>query len=448
MMRKMKQKENNELIDHIKEQLKAFEETPYRQGAWESYKAAYETTRKKRRSAAVYWSAAAAVLLMGFGGLFFYNQYTNKQPVEGRTAIAAIVPQDTAAESAAADTNSKATAEMNEQPSAHLLAGLTNTIAEKSIAKEVSFSAVKHVYLSSMLSDMVLSTATPQLTEVKAKHYAIQSPIIVGVADESSALAGADLGTGFVMAQQQHENKNFKESNNLALAPKKVNILNKLALGVFLSPTSTSSKLDLGGGLVLGYQLSKKLVLRTGAAFNQYEVGILPHQLKGDMMASANDFPVSQGFAADVPYRTASPALPNINAITGKVQTLDIPLEVAYKFDNNYYTSVGVSYAAVLSQERFNHYQEKAGAALFSSESGNGEPVNEVRTVAKKVASTVDNVETNGFGGFINLSLGRRANVGKGLKVSVEPFVKIPVGQFKRTDMNYTNGGVKVITSF
>lgn len=446
----MEQKENKELIEHIKAQLKAFEETPYRQGAWESYKAAYETPVKTRRLGPVYWSAAA-VLLLGFGGLFFYQQHTPALPVAGNDAVVATVapeqPIDTAPSLIPQNGESIAVGTENSGIVLPELAEV-NTKAFNALSSMDFPPTERRSTVNLMPVFGAQKSSSLHTDEVKAKQYAVNSPILTHQDYESGELTNVDLGAGFVMAQQQADLQNYKESNSLALTPKKLKIVDKLELGAFLSPTGTTSKLDLGGGLILGYQLSKKVTLRTGAAFNQYEVGILPAQMNGKQGSPSFDSPVTNGLMGDVPYRSANAAIPNINAVTGKVQTLDIPVEVQYKFDNKFYTSVGVSYAAVLSQERFNHYQEKAGAALFSSESEAGKQTNEVRTVAKKVSSDVDNVETNGFGGFVNLSIGRKTNVTKGFKVSVEPFVKIPVGQFKRADMNYTNGGIKVITNF
>ncbi|MEJ5054582.1 outer membrane beta-barrel protein [Sphingobacterium sp. MYb382] len=448
MKRKMEQKENKELIEHIKAQLKAFEETPYRQGAWESYKAAYEAPTKTRRLAPVYWSAAAAVLLLGFGGLFFYKQNNAVLPVGGNTpAITAITPEVSTDSSPLLTPKSDDPAVADTGDIYATLPALGATTSTTFNTRPEERLEARHTsYLSTAIDTH--RAAALHTDEVKSMQYPINSPVLVHHDAVASELGDVDLGAGFVMAQKQADLQNYKESNNLALTPKKLKIVDKLELGAFLSPTGTTSKLDLGGGLILGYQLSKKVTLRTGAAFNQYEVGILPSQMNGKQGSPSFDSPVTNGLMGDVPYRSANAALPNINAVTGKVQTLDIPIEVQYKIDNKFYTSVGVSYAAVLSQERFNHYQEKAGAAVFSSESDAGKQTNEVRTVAKKVSSEVDNVGTNGFGGFINLSVGRKTNVTRGFKVSVEPFVKIPVGQFKRADMNYTNGGIKVITNF
>src|SRR5690606_21840648 len=92
--------------------------------------------------------------------------------------------------------------------------------------------------------------------------------------------------------------------------------------------------------------------------------------------------------------------------------------------------------------------EESAGIPTYSSASDSPEPVeNPVTTISTTQASAYENID-NGFGGFVNFSIGRRVNMGKTIKVSIEPFVKLPVGQFKRADMNYTNCGIRIMTSF
>src|SRR5690606_9221669 len=107
----------------------------------------------------------------------------------------------------------------------------------------------------------------------------------------------------------------------------------------------------------------------------------------------------------------------------------------------------GLSYAVVLSQERLNHYTEYTDAPIYSSASDSNAPTNSpVNTVSTTVAASENNVNTNGFGGFVNFSIGRKTQLGKSVKLSVEPVLALPVGRLRRADSNYTSGGVKIIT--
>lgn len=440
----MQDKKNIELIEEIKEQLKAFESTPYKKGAWESYQATYGMGTKHRKLAGWYWSAAAAMAIVGFGSLFLMNKdNATKSPLstialttvkEKGSPVALEQPSDFNISSPLAQNNL-----IPEQENQIMVAAVGSTQEVQSKGGEMlQLDLLRTAGIMSSGYDLHLSNKhinnAPSLRELAAPHV-----WMYGLDHEPT-----DMTMGFVAAQQQLGME--QDNQAIKLSPKKFKLMDKLALGAFLSPTSTDNKVDLGGGLLLAYQLTDKLALRTGAAFNQYEVGILPSKISGKK--NIHDRPQDSPVSSDMPYRVTA-SLPNINAVTGKVQTLDIPLEVEYKLSKQFYTSVGVSYAAVLSQERFNHYQELADPLMFSTTSDTGKPTNEeIKVVDKKIASNEGNVETNGFGGFINLSIGRKTNISKTFKMSVEPYVKFPVGQFKRADMNYTNGGIKIITNF
>jgi len=71
-----------------------------------------------------------------------------------------------------------------------------------------------------------------------------------------------------------------------------------------------------------------------------------------------------------------------------------------------------------------------------------------VKPITKSVESMENNVNTNGFSGFVNFSLGKEVKMNKRVGISVEPYLKIPVGQYRRADMDYTNGGIRIMTSF
>lgn len=142
---------------------------------------------------------------------------------------------------------------------------------------------------------------------------------------------------------------------------------------------------------------------------------------------------------------------PNFTAVSGSVLTLDIPVEMKYAITRNLYTTAGVSMVSVLQQERLNHYVENINGNTFAGKNANGVGAaesNNIQAVNKTVKSNEQNVETNGFNGFINLSIGRKLPIKKTFSISVEPFYRLPLGQFKNSDVNYSNGGIKVITNF
>lgn len=433
---------NKELIELIKEELKNAEELPYKEGAWEAYKSRYEPVQKgKYRTLS--WVAAAAIALAGFTFLFLnpvnspdtvtvVESQQQRLPLNQPTAPPTVESEDEALRTAA---NADLRVSMNESNQKGPL--YVTAIPDRGALERVHLPAVNEAPWRSQTFGVA----------------AIPAPERLSVSVREKPLATFSWDDDLMPGEQINPNFAYQSEAARQVSPKKVRLTDRLELGAFVSPSTTDRSFDLGGGLVFAYRFNDKLALRSGASFNQYEVAMLQSQVReiGEEMKQASapikntDKLISKEASS---LRTNSFFMPNLNAVTGKVQTLDIPLEIRYNLTKEFYTTGGVSYAAVLFQERFDHYEESAGIPTYSSASDSPEPVeNPVTTISTTQASAYENID-NGFGGFVNFSIGRRVNMGKTIKVSIEPFVKLPVGQFKRADMNYTNGGIRIMTSF
>lgn len=203
----------------------------------------------------------------------------------------------------------------------------------------------------------------------------------------------------------------------------------------------------------MGYQISNKLSVRTGLAYNKYEVSEMRDPVGTPEMEVRTSLNGSQMLTSNGSVQAMlsnSLVLPNVNAITGNVQALEVPLDLKYTFNDGFYASSGITYAAILQQNRYAHYIENANQELFQ----NGLPENqtdlqsEVKQISRSIKTEDENVRSNQFGGFVNFSIGKEMRLNKGVSMSVEPYFKLPVGSFKRADMNYTNGGIRIITNF
>ncbi|HLT87054.1 MAG TPA: outer membrane beta-barrel protein [Sphingobacterium sp.] len=425
---------NKELIDLIRERLKNAEELPYKEGAWEAYKAKYEPTRKVRLLAPL-WVAAAVAALAGFTFLF-HDWSDSTEPisvVETRQENVKSVPM----------TDDEVTGKP-------LIIEETDRLASASVQNNEG--GRKDVVTLDRIDIQTLELAP--LGNIPVLTREIKTPDLMVFREDSKPAAVLAWDDDLIAGQQIDPNFAYQSEAARHLSPKKLRLTDRFELGAFVSPSTTDRSFDLGGGLVFAYRFNDKLAIRTGASFNQYEVGMLKSHVqevgeekKQEAAPIKNTDKVISKEASSL--RTDNFFIPNLNAVTGKVQTLDIPLEIRYNVTKQFYATGGVSYAAVLSQERFDHYEESARILTYSSASDSEKPAqNTVTTVETTVKSSDENINPNGFGGFVNFSIGKRTNIGKTMKVSVEPFVKLPVGQFRRADMNYTNGGIRIITSF
>lgn len=437
---------NKELIDLIRERLKSVADRPYKEGAWETYKAKYEPTRKVRLLAPL-WGAAAVAALVGFIFLFSNRkdstESVNVVETERETVNNMSIPKSAPTDSVATE---------DEVLNSPVIGAQTEHLA--TVSKQPNSYTEKRRDLVT-LDKMHLQTAgMPRSKSVPKLTTEMHSPGFISFEQDHRPVAALKRDDDLIAGQQIVPNLAYQRETEPHVSPKKMRLTDRLELGAFVSPSTTDRSFDLGGGLVFAYRFSDKLAIRTGASFNQYEVGMLKADVQeiGEIKKRAaapiknSDKVISKEATS---LRTNNFFIPNLNAVTGKVQTLDIPLEVRYNLNSTFYATGGVSYAAVLSQERFDHYEESAGIATYSSASDSGTPAtSSITTIETTQKSEDENINTNGFGGFVNLSVGKKTNLGKTMKVSVEPFVKFPVGQFRRADMNYTNGGIRVITSF
>src|SRR5690606_2256237 len=110
---------------------------------------------------------------------------------------------------------------------------------------------------------------------------------------------------------------------------------------------------------------------------NQYAVGISGSSARSEDGLQQSAPTVSGGAALvseNVAYRTNNVMMPNLNSVSSKMQTLDVPLEIKYNIINDYYVVGGASYAFVLSQERYNHFSEYTDAITYSSASNSDKP--------------------------------------------------------------------------
>jgi hypothetical protein len=228
----------------------------------------------------------------------------------------------------------------------------------------------------------------------------------------------------------------------------------RFEMGVFVSPYATSNQMNVGAGLALSYKLSKTLSVRTGASYNSYEIQMVKNPIEAGsaeaVTTEADMVGRTNASVANVSYQQQL-IIPNVNAITGFVRSVDIPLEIKVNDGRgSFYATAGMSYSAILNQQRNAHYVENLNVETFAD----GYPENAeqasaaVKPVTRIIESSEENVNSKGYSGFVNFSVGKNIRVNKKVGFSVEPYLKIPVGQYRRAETDYTNGGIRVMTNF
>lgn len=493
----MAEKREMEFINKIVETLKRNDELPYREGAWENFQVTKLKSGKTRTIVYIRYATVAAVLLVVIGlGL---HKLQNTQ-VAHDSAVEESIGLTSLDKNTKDPANPLITERENEQNN--------ESMNSSSIAQvEGEGRQVYSLQTAGKLNGMYDVSATePTIIPLNPNDINIVGfkglPGNVHNDHLKTAMVSEDAGLHSLASRNQAPYDILAETNAQKIeerfgGEKQFRFTDKLHLGAFVSPMATDQKMNFGGGLLLRYAISPKLSIRTGLGFQQYEVGKMtdPRISSEQAYIKPAETTASMDPAYDSPttqysFRLQSREIiiPNVEAVSAKVESLDIPLEFKYQLGTNFYVAAGASYAIVLGQNRYAHYTDEVYGYKASSESslplrlpassgasyaiGNGQNGGhtlytdnvygwgegtsmqlsdppEVKEVHKTVESLEKNVSTNGFGGFVNLSLGKKIPFkNKALSFSIEPYLKLPVGKFKSTDLNYTNGGIRIITNF
>lgn len=440
-------KKDKELIDEIVDRLKAKEDYTYKKGAWERFQKmdSSKVSGNKVRHMSKYVSVAA-MLLIGF--FVTYYLLVNKKD------LSTIVKQPK--EVLAFENENRGTAEEKDNSNPINVKPSTDLALIEPSYHEDTKATFQIAYLKN--ADLKLKN------EMSTKDLISLNPMIikatVGKLDFTSGAAPKNINSSiplidhFVLANATVGHNVIASTDvEKKLSPKSFKFNEKFDLGLFVSPYSTSDNLRIGAGLTLAYNLSNSLSIRTGASYNTYEVGILKNPLAASSVEQVEArIPNSptQEYLNGNSFAISKFALPNINAVTGFVQSVEIPLEVKYSLNRTLYAAAGVSYSTIINQERNAQYVENVNFDTFS----NGFPTSEqeaskaLKAVTKTIKSAEKNVNTNGYNGFVNFSIGKKVNLNKKFNLSIEPYYKIPLGEFRNADMNYSNGGVRIMTNF
>lgn len=447
-------KSEKEIIDEIVNRLKSQPEREYRPGAWEGFKDQHGNRTVKTRQISRWAAAAAAFLLLGIGAVYYIND-TTKSPTSGENEIALTkqIPlrEDTAPTEIPIDMPNTKNVLLAEIPNSPAIVN-NPTAGETTLS--VKNSNVDRFLNLSLIADVIrdinteinispkdidgINVANRKYSSIGTGTMQPHTPTVEQLTLASSSVPSSDV--------RVHEVENIHQN-------KQVHFGDKFDLALFVSPYSTGDKMNIGGGLTLAYNLTNKISIRTGASYNSYEMGMLKNPTEPNSYEAVvvnNNSDVSKNMAGLAAPQSSKMIVPNVNAITSIVQSVDVPVELKYNVGKSLYAVAGVSYSAIIGQERNAHYVDNVNAETFSQ----GFPENEkqmqtaVKAVTKTVKSADKNVSTNGFNGFVNFSIGKKVKVNNKFGVSIEPYFKIPVGEYRRADMDYTNGGIRIMTNF
>ncbi|MEN5232054.1 hypothetical protein [Sphingobacterium faecium] len=446
----MTKEKDKELIDDIVDKMKAHE-LPYLEGAWEKFASNHTTLVSKKQVNWKYWSAAAAVLCIA-GASFLYLRHL---PQKDLPAVARIkLVEELVEQKDDLDTTIDSPTWSFSDPKTNRAEANSNSIDQSPVR------TIDHDEYNMLADGHDFSFSTPTFHDHDQKNDFIDpqpSTIKDVVETKREGVKDHNLVTNSSVNKNKETTRSIAEKLESlgSLYPGNsekhdfASAIKKWEIGAFVSPSSTVDKMSLGGGLSLAYQVSDKISIRSGVSMQQYGAGAnRQNNLSAVQSASmsynaaVSNNPVIKNDESLLLAKQQAPDK-ELSAVNNKLLTIDIPVDVRYHVTKSFYTSVGVSYVGVLDQTQENYFVNGINEHTAAD---NGNAVYAPENMKQSFKGNA--VNTNEFNGFVNFSVGKKMQVGKKLSVAVEPFVKLPVGGLKSTDLNYTNGGLKVVTSF
>lgn len=407
-IKRLKPSDEQELIAQIKIGLADYEEE-YAPGAWEKFQ-----KKENKKRGLIFWmgalSGAAALLLIGFA-IFNYINKPTALPLDVLHAVnKPVVDNNTSVET------------KNSTP-----------IIKRTSAEKLSKATGSQINIVSSIKieQSIGSEIKPDDVENKVEQYTIGSPVVT----KSSQEKPINTKPSSITLEQFLAKENSINQINQA-KPEKHADLNKWDLGLVVAPSvgNSTKRLNMGYGMSMAYNLSKKVSLGSGVSYNEMTAS------KEFLQSGAADMPSGSAFA------NTSKNLESVNTV---VSGIDIPLEIKYKLSERFYANAGLSAFAMISQKRSNTYQQ-ARIVQESSISPSGDQQVQSYLVSEKVTETAASNDTKQTGiiGFYNFSFGYKQKVSKNKSIGIEPFLKVPMKDISTENLRLMGTGLKIKFDF
>ncbi len=422
--------ENNELIRKIAQTLRGHTE-PYREGAWEGFSAKYGTP-KRRLWAWPYWSAAAALLLTV--GIYQLNRGPAEQvpdrPVATTQPTSVPGPSERVAEHGPL-AQEPATGDRRPATPESTVGERRPTIRANvdQRREQPQLARVAEVTTQNVIDNQ--ATTTVSVAEM---------PVLAEQGEQAVAVAAEAEMTEPLAPIGELTQEAYAAVGKVEVSVKKWD------LGLAVSPSMTSERVNMGGGIAVAYRLSNRFSLGSGVSVGQLGIGLSAEP--GQSLASVErqyDAPRTDAHG----FMTEPSQYKEVTSISSNVLALDIPIDLRYHITEGFYTSVGISFLTILNEQRTNHFVDRINRPTFEqSNSTNKDLAMSVQAVYSSERAASEPLEGRGYTGFVNFSIGRKVPLSRKLSISVEPYFKLPVGSLSREEMDFTNGGIRIVTGF
>lgn len=402
------------MADALREQ-----KLPYKEGAWERFKE-FEAEKKRKRSLWPYLSAVAAAAVLVMGVLLTVNQESQQGPAEiVRTTISQpkAAPQDLPA-TASEEQPEESIVPQPSEP-VYLAYNAPSRRSASSPDSDTGEAMTQRFEAAATGSETASEPSTTQAPSA-TKSYSFTEPRERKPADD----VAVSKDSYDALARQEAEPLIGQEKDS------------RWSFSLELSPNIKNKEVNLGGGVGVSYALTDRLSISSGVSYVALDADRGPNQ-------------------QDIPQEFAKTSLSNYNynkslsSINTSLVGLDIPLNLRFQVNPKMYASAGISVFNVLEESRYNQFEEHVAVLGFTgnnNDSDSPEPV--MQTLRTTEISQETPYQGKNFTGFFNFSVGYQLPVLKKLNLAVEPYIKVPIGSLSEQDMDLSNGGLKIKTTF
>lgn len=424
-----KQPLENELIDHIRENLIEHEET-YRPGAWEDF----NKPEKKRR--AIFWiefmGVAAAILIIAFISSLLIDKKP-KTNLEQLVSTKKIKSQKKAFKIEKKDEKNISNPEggiVNRYASvkhkqAPILTKKSISVTKEPVIKDDNYKQ-EIAYLVAKNNDELIA----DLKNYQNQIALINKPITINAAQKPLEVTGNKKDD--IIDILEKENKKNKIAKTKNTSDKKQG---KFTFGIMLAPSfGSAKKLNMGYGLGVDYTFSEKLTITSGITYNQ--MGGAKNIENTNSILYANQ---SALISKDNPIKT-------LKYFEENVAGIDIPFEVKYHFNKSIYANAGVSALAVINQSRNNTYIEKRAVQKVATLANGTQALN--ASLVNQQLTEPTKIDNYSFLGFYNFSFGYKKKISSKNSFAIEPFIKLPMKEVRAESLRLMGTGVKLKMDF
>ncbi len=278
---------------------------------------------------------------------------------------------------------------------------------------------IEDLYQTSLIQDIIFSEKTPMDKGVESQETNIKDTTV-----KVSDYYGFNR---YNMELQMVDESLAKRGISRSLIKVGVNLSSAVNSGSSIN----SSGVNLSAGINLDIAISDNISFTTGANLERQSVEIKP---KESFMGLD---------------RSSSWAIPSVKT-TASYTNIEIPVNLKWKFlsigGSSYYISGGLSsvlylrenYTSITTTQELKEVVEVSShnSIKFATYTYQLQEVKSYRDFSESPPTKFDPI------GRINLSMGMERDIGSGLSLVFEPYVKIPVNEFTSKDLKFFTGGV------